>query len=180
MKKFLVLFLVISWISNTGYSQEFKLQGVDCNGFSTPKVLLKGATLKSECDSIFLVNPDRMKLYSEAVRLVLEIDTALFDREISALRVSLDRIAKKGALMQQDYDALETSYRHTIDEQQSALEQTQSELAVAEGDLRKERERIENIQDELDVIRKKGGRNNFLFGAGGVVVGFAGAFMIFN
>lgn len=179
MRKTLILLFALS-LPLIACGQEDIFSGRDCDEAVAPRPWLKGAQFHNDCDSLWVITPARLHLYEEAVRLILSWDTTRLFSELSGLEKTLRQIAEGGLQMQKDYDALEDSYRRTLDNQEAQIQSLQYALQEVRDGMDAERKRASAIAAELRHAQRQQNRKMFLWGGGGFVAGVLTTLLLSN
>jgi hypothetical protein len=177
MRNILILFLALSFSLLT-YGQERVFSGLDCGEAVPPRPWLKGEKYVNACDSLWVLTPARLHLYEEAVRLILSWDTTQLFSELSGLEKSLQQIAEGRIQMQEDYDALEDSYRRTLDNQEAQIQSLRQALQEVRDGMDAERRRAAAIAAELRQVQRQQNRKTVYWAGGGFVAGVLTTFIL--
>jgi hypothetical protein len=176
MRKILVILffttLTFTAFAQTNYTEAIILSDTFCLSGHRPLPFKAGSIIQTSCDSSYMINKMRYKLYERSVEMVRD------NKYVNTCKVFMenceDRIAAQNKAFNKlynDYIRLDSISHTVITDTRSSLIQVNNTLAKAGSDLTAVDQKMKNIQDTINQQRKKSFFDKILYGTGGVAVG---------
>lgn len=176
VKAFFTTVLLISIPSLLAYSQQPCEKTIITNGFglrSTPEMLLlKGATIEIECDSVYLINSKRFRFYTTIQEYIKNDDALIISEKLIA---SYEKSIHENEIYYLD---LLNNCRQTDLLAKQAIQESELVLVGLKQTLKNANAELENTKNELRALNKDihqmnrlANRKNMLVGVGGIGLG---------
>jgi len=147
-------------------------QGMDCSGYGRPLLLYQGMRHVVGCDSVYILNPFRYRLYREAAEVVLGMEHAADQGRLAQLEGHLKLLGDRGLRMAAAYDSLERVSMRTVREQEQLIRNLRSDLGLVREDLESGRQRVAVMERDLKRAQQTALRRNMIWAGGGLAAGF--------
>jgi hypothetical protein len=176
MKK-LFIFSFLLLLSFSGYSQleptkEVILSDTFCFSNKKPLPFVAGSRIKTECDTVYIINKHRYNLYEESVTM---IKTGKYVNACNATVKSLeDRIESQNKAFYQLYNtymALDSVSQKSINDTRTSLIQVNNTLVNTQNNIVEVDKKMGEIKKTINQQRRQSFMDKILYGTGGVAVG---------
>jgi len=152
MKRVLIIsILFYLYILNIN-AQSIKIYS-DCNSYSKPLLLKYNDTAIIKCDSVYVINLTRYKLYEKSVSLIKSIDYSnvnllinSYNNEISLYKLWNDSLQKK-------YNNISLLYNNTLNNTQNSLVLIKKDVTTATDSLISANNNINNALKHLNIAK---------------------------
>jgi hypothetical protein len=176
MKKILLLLFFASIgfqsFAQTRDNETIILSDTFCFSGHRPLPFKAGSIIQTTCDSTYMINKMRYKLYERSVQMVRDnkyMNTCKALKENYEERI--DAQDKAFNKLYKDYIKLDSVSRNVITETRTSLIQVNNTLSKAGEDLASVDTKMGEIKKTINEQRKQSFFDKILYGTGGVAVG---------
>ena len=164
----IISFVFIPVILNAQAIKNFK--DSSCVSAARPMLLKQGDKVLVSCDTAYLINAYRYRLYEKAKRHLITL-AGNTDKMASQVEGSVNQLDNYFSEIQSRYFLLSEEVKKSQSENVATLNRVNLELDQTRNDLQATRNDLEAIRNSLKKARRKDMRNRLVFGGVGLGAG---------
>lgn len=179
MKLFLVLIISFIFISRPSPAQTMIIED-NHNTYSSPLLLKLNDTIIVKCDTVYLVNKYRFRLYEQASKSILSLNASNsltlikeYENNLSTLEASYHKILTK-------YNQTDSLLQQTIHNNQLTFKKLDDNLIEAKDSLDSIKANLTLAENKLKKDKKRNKISQALWGISGLGIGFLTAIILTN
>jgi hypothetical protein len=169
-----LFFVLINFaaLAQTSNVETIVLSDTFCISPHKPLPFKAGSIIQTSCDSTYMINNMRFKLYERSVEIIRD------KKYVNTCKVLMDnyeqRLAEQNKAFNKlygDYIKLDSVSHNVIADTKNNLIQVNSTLVKAQTDITSVNVKMDQIKNTINEQRKKSFFDKILYGTGGVAVG---------
>ena len=181
MKVIALLFITaLPYLSYAQLNQRtYVVSDDDCITQKAPTPFFRGDTVILSCDTMYLLNPARFRLYRE-LHEAIKLDEGQTCKDlILTYEQSLADQEKSYAALLENAQKSDELTRQTLDCTQQELTEINAKMHLVSEQLAESQMELKTAEEKIKKGQKKSNRQKLFFGAGSAVVGLMiGAFIV--
>lgn len=163
--------LFFSLFSTFAHAQAInKFSDTSCLSTAKPMLLKKGDKVQVNCDTAYLINAYRYRLYEKAKTYLITL-SGNTDKMARQVEGSVNQLDSYFAEIQSRYFLLSEEVKKSQSDNAATLKRVNHELDQTHTDLQTAKNDLETIKDNLKKARRKDLKNKWMFGGIGLGAG---------
>jgi len=167
------MLLVSTGVVNSQIPAVVKFTDTSCYETARPMLLTGGQQVLIQCDTVYLVNKTRYRLYEKARHFILNTDILKYQTALEEYEIQLNRADEAYKSIYQKYQTMSGNCEKDLKTANSDLKSVRSELNKAQTEVKSASEDLEKLRKKLKSERWKSLGTKLLWGTGGAVIGFS-------
>lgn len=165
------LLLVSAGVVRSQTPAVIKFTDTSCYETARPMLLTGGQQVLIQCDTVYLINKTRFRLYEKARHFILDTDILKYQTALEEYEVQLNKADEAYKNIYQKYLLMSGNYEKDLKTTNSDLKNVRSELSKAQSEVKSASEDLEKLRKKLSAERWKSLGTKLLYGVGGAVIG---------
>jgi len=146
---------------------------------SAPAVMLMaGEKILIGCDTAWIINKNRYRLYEKARNYLLKLDPGEAGQTIAGYEAALSNADRFALDMQMKYKQLSGEMQALQEQNRQLAESLRKDIETASGLVRHSDEALENLKQDFKSNRRKYKLQRWIYGGAGLLAGLAAGMII--
>lgn len=141
-----------------------------CQVTAPPLIATNGQQIIIQCDTVYLVNKHRYRLYEKARDFILRTDISKEQELIGAYENQVQKAEEAYRMMLGKYEDLAAAYAEDLKKSAAGLEEVRKELILAQENVNKAAAELEDLRKNYR-DRRSGLTGKLLWAGGGAAAG---------
>lgn len=173
--KLLLLTLIWIWLSlNMAAAQNMEripFSDSSCQETSRPLRAVKGQQIDIQCDTVYVINKHRFRLYEKARNFILQTNITGEQELLRSYEIQLQKAEEAYRTILGKYELLAANYAEDLKRSTAGLDAVRKELMLTQEDVKQASAELEDLRKKYQDRRSAGLPTKLLWAGGGAVAG---------